>query len=700
MTVNGSTDTFLVTRGSESFYVKGEDINAKVLDDDLFLVNRSGSSYKMTGADMKTALIPPDVPPLVTTLTLTEDTPGGDRFTNQNFTAQLTLADEGKPQSQKTFNASVKGQFQSLAQSNNITDVDTLETVWIEGGAILISGNKPNVIRVLENGTYQGHSVMHSDNKLYHTNSFDYTDTSTSIWTMVQANSQYLGNGGLSIFESGWGLSLNQDNSGVNGVLHETNDAGTTWTVIGTGNNFKKMWMYTNTENEKIFTFPSGRSASNNPGRDYTGGDIYSKGQPKERWNYTNTPYINPTDIDYSSKYGRYMFASKASTEAGSDGLHWSDNGITWTQVPRKNNVLPSTNAKGLLYNRADDFWITKLFFSPAKPEYNDTLWVSNPGEKGPNFTWTMLTNGIDFNMPPDVYREFGRIPKTIKYYESEDMYAIKTTYNLYTSTDGLNWFIKADTDDIKADVDPGYGLLRDHIPHNNGILLLYDHPSKGTLWTDSLLPKRTELTFEDNSGLDEFEKNDSVNQTSSGASATVLNVDEAAATMKVVPTNQPWVIGEPLTGELQTRKESEKYLAFDSSGNVTDLLDNPQDPAYTTAEDNPSLTLKFPSTFPSGQAPDVELGDGTTLTVTGSATNSEGTSGPKSADVTPTTVFNSPAYLMTEEEFNEQKLKLETYNNRKNVVCGEEASANRDDLIGRLYNDGYTEEEVSAYIE
>ena len=78
------------------------------------------------------------------------------------------------------------------------------------------------------------------------------------------------------------------------------------------------------------------------------------------------------------------------------------------------------------------------------------------------------------------------------------------------------------------------------------------------------------------------------------------------------------------------------KYLAFESDGTVTDLLDAPQNPAYTTTANDPTLTLTFPSVFLTGQAPDDELGDGTKLVVEATASNAGGTSGPLSAEVQP----------------------------------------------------------------
>ena len=80
----------------------------------------------------------------------------------------------------------------------------------------------------------------------------------------------------------------------------------------------------------------------------------------------------------------------------------------------------------------------------------------------------------------------------------------------------------------------------------------------------------------------------------------------------------------------------AKKYLAFTGTGQVTGLLDAPQSPPYVTTDEDPVLTLTFPSTFPSAFTPDEELGEGTTLTVEVTAENSLGTDGPVSDTVQP----------------------------------------------------------------
>ena len=58
------------------------------------------------------------------------------------------------------------------------------------------------------------------------------------------------------------------------------------------------------------------------------------------------------------------------------------------------------------------------------------------------------------------------------------------------------------------------------------------------------------------------------------------------------------WEAGQHLLGRDMFRDGVKKYLQFDNDGNVTDLLDSPQQPAWSTQDLEPTLTFKFPSTF------------------------------------------------------------------------------------------------------
>ena len=87
------------------------------------------------------------------------------------------------------------------------------------------------------------------------------------------------------------------------------------------------------------------------------------------------------------------------------------------------------------------------------------------------------------------------------------------------------------------------------------------------------------------------------------------------------------WERDVNVTGPVKTDETvtARRYLEFDVSGNVTELLASPQSPAYTTTDASPTLTLTFPATFTSGGVPDTIIGAGASLTVSAFASNTAG---------------------------------------------------------------------------
>ena len=117
----------------------------------------------------------------------------------------------------------------------------------------------------------------------------------------------------------------------------------------------------------------------------------------------------------------------------------------------------------------------------------------------------------------------------------------------------------------------------------------------------------------------------------------TVDSVDDVTVTLDA--NVDGWVDGNNVTGPEKevTGDDIKMYLQFDSNGNVIDLIPEPQSPVYAVSGINPSLTLTFPATFPSGQTPDEEIGEGSRLTVEVGAANSAGSTSYVGATVQPT---------------------------------------------------------------
>ena len=156
----------------------------------------------------------------------------------------------------------------------------------------------------------------------------------------------------------------------------------------------------------------------------------------------------------------------------------------------------------------------------------------------------------------------------------------------------------------------------------------------------------------------------------------TVLSSDAGSNTLTVIE-NTAFTTGRTVLGDPVTINDVTKYLKFDSSGNVEDLIDDPQSPAYMTVATDPVLTLTFPATFPNGVPPDSELLAGTELTVTAWAQNSMGRSpgsGTIDGGVTPGSSVTYGYSSMDQDDFDDLNANLTTYSNRRDIYIGEQA--------------------------
>ena len=198
--------------------------------------------------------------------------------------------------------------------------------------------------------------------------------------------------------------------------------------------------------------------------------------------------------------------------------------------------------------------------------------------------------------------------------------------YNSMYSYDGINWrSAPGSEDNFWMDIAYGNGRFV-AVSRDGGSKTMWSYTGTGLITSDLNFAAGTDMTT--------LATGDVVNQ--DATTGTVFGIN--GTTLDVETVSGTWLDNEDVTGPTKTITvdNAKKYLEFTGTGQVTGLLDIPQSPAYVTTEENPVLTLTFPSTFPSGFTPDEELGEGTTLTVEVTAENQAGTSGPLSATVQP----------------------------------------------------------------
>jgi len=118
--------------------------------------------------------------------------------------------------------------------------------------------------------------------------------------------------------------------------------------------------------------------------------------------------------------------------------------------------------------------------------------------------------------------------------------------------------------------------------------------------------------------------------------SGVVAATDATANTMTLASSNGTWGVntGNWVVGPEKSVENTRLYTVLDNAGAVSDLQSN--DPGFVDQASTPTQ-ISFPSTFPTGNAPDVDLPAGTTLTAEVDATNTVGTDSATSNTITPT---------------------------------------------------------------
>lgn len=137
---------------------------------------------------------------------------------------------------------------------------------------------------------------------------------------------------------------------------------------------------------------------------------------------------------------------------------------------------------------------------------------------------------------------------------------------------------------------------------------------------TPIIVPQKnlTALNFQSPAPISLLSKGTYLNQAS--ANGTVSRGYTNGYKVLLETSNGNWQQGVDVVGPTGdvTVPNVKKYIKFDQDGTVTDLLDEPMDPKWTSQETGEdagvNLRLKFPNQFDNGMAPDTTLVAGTEL--------------------------------------------------------------------------------------
>ena len=177
-------------------------------DTDDLVVCRSETNYKSTYADLKASLERDGIggggtptSPVINDVTLTEDTPGGNRFSGKSFTTQVSMFADGEPVAQKEYVYKVKTDFtgkvttdvQSGATPSTVTFASSNNLDQLDQGDIIALSTPADKVGLMPNNIsfYSGKGgTDNSGNIDFVAASGSSTQSSTGIECVYNANTQ------------------------------------------------------------------------------------------------------------------------------------------------------------------------------------------------------------------------------------------------------------------------------------------------------------------------------------------------------------------------------------------------------------------------------------------------------------------------------------------------------------------------------
>ena len=553
---------------------------------------------------------------------LLSDVAGGNRFTSTAFPVTVSMADDGNPLSTKGMKAYVQGDLLTYAQTSPITNVSTTGADLTQisnwsGVQLNVSFVATTIFPVSENNWIMfrhwrsGDSGNFDQNSTIHRLSGVANPLTTDMADWTQQSSSWTGGrrvrGLLDAGPGWWAIrsdGVNGNGQTENNAQLETN-AGTIFNFNRDANNYGMGCQAHQGTNYFFYGITTKNSSSNTYWRRLTNGanPVTLTTQGTESWGNGNSQDMGPPGLFRLSNNEYFLNNSGGEILQGS-----STTFQTLASLGRSKPPIPSytlfqkENSLYFVYNGTA--WITDDMISYRTQPFNATPGSGHQSTRYGQWNgwgWTASSrrsdNGLD------------------TYWVSLD--------------DCQTWFAPA----AATNTSPYIYYSASH----GGVVFetapCHWRQSYSGYWAPRHIAT---LTLSNSTDVSKFEANEQVTEVTSGGStgdAKGMVLSSSGSTMKVQYAAGTFDVGSSVKTGTKVIDNASLYCVLNNAGAVTSL--QPSDPGFVTQTATPTQ-VSFPSGFPTGNAPDVDLPAGTTLTVAVNATNSEGTDSVTSNTITP----------------------------------------------------------------
>ena len=711
-----SGDKFLVNRSNTSYQLEAENAMAEIQDNDLMLVNRGGTSYKISGADIKSSLDPQRAPS-ISSVTLAEDNPGGDRFSGETFTATTSMSSDGIPAAQKSIRVNLAAQLYSRPRTDEIIEISNNPNVWTSPGPLYANNPEPqnNIRADMFNG---GREIVYQKDldryvrftpSQYGTNRIDggiqYSDDGVNWTDSVRI-------GTLNPYyreplkwiagrpDGSWVITVStlSSFSTEQYMACYSTDNGVSWTAsqwnVNSYDNERggAVWWNQQAQEWWVYCYNYANNWSNaygiifysyNDGSNFISKGIYpGAGNGNNRYAVTYAQDLVTDDtsetivvvgplrgegyqLTVSQDYGNNWFSFKA-TDIGLGGS-WSPNKI----ATDNNGTWVIASTQGLVISSDNGTTWEKAIIQSVSDKYTSVVYSNGLFIAPPNATW----NEIDlYDEPTFFYTTASDIKNWKKGYVEEDLRRLKWSQSAFAGpVFGVDSLILQSGDLLTGA--PGerypYGYI---VSAANGL-------------------DTVELTFASAQDLSLFKGGDNIYQDDSQASAVTASVNESQNKMELIEVegaftkNQGNYVVGPATESIVS---DTLYCNLDSQLKVKDFTLTP--PNFVPFDGN-TANIIFPEIMPDGQPPDATLLPGTQVSATVQADNLSFSPVTKTSNTVIPNATRSPSFDDTDPaqlaEFNAAKDSLETYET--------ERDARRQTLKSQMLAANFTDADIAA---
>ena len=579
---------------------------------------------------------------IIDNLTLVDDdTTDNDRFTNSTFTATVTMVESGVPNATKGIKASVTALLdtpiplaESLDTVTNSVTTDEFNTP-IQGTnpqTIITGSDYANYPIFIDDPLYPRFQLIERHAGYGGTNKISqFIDIDSPFLTLYNQNNQGTGDPDEAIFNYRDGVCFSSFHGpeSYTGVIWVADDPSNTL-ISDTGH------MYCTDGNTIIKFIRSGNNLSTELGT-FTNGAYNSGTAGSPTYQPAQTPFTSHQEgfIFYDTVNSNIVIAAYSSSGTSIDvktAAYTSTGNGTATMQSYVTNGSYGNNISRI--RGAYDFGVNGQYLII---ETSDSTQIYDL------YKWNTVTQQLDRKGQLPQASNDNRIGLAIYngvlYYSAHGSNIFLSLYK--SNSDGALWTLLR-SDQYSWNNQDGYQWYSYGLAIGLNIKLFGLRVGSGSVtnrdWLLHIKVSDQTATITTASNLSSWANTESIaklgDEDNADYRGVIANINYSTGSFKLITAGE-WSVGDTVVSTTRTSSNSvTKYLTIDSVGNVTDLASS--DPGYVDQGLGNTHTLSFPATFTSGDAPDTELPEGTSLQVQLRASNSSGTDTAISNAVTP----------------------------------------------------------------